>query len=189
MTTGADGVRRAYPLFQAEGGGSRPTSALHLFFREIDHATAKALNRLWHSRFPDVGGGNARLCHAAEFDGIFYAAAIWTNPTSPKLPQREWLMLKRWAVAPDAPRNTARRMHAWMLRELRARFPEVTTLLSYSDPDSHTGTVYRVCGWAEGETTERKSNQTWHNRRRSNRTENLPPCRVTRWTKQLHKGA
>lgn len=182
----ADGARVAQPLFQTADGGSRPTSALSLWFSKVDFNRASDLNRLWHSRFPETGGGNARVCYAAEFQGIFYAAAIWTNPSSPKLPQREWLMLKRWAIADDAPKNTASRMDGWMFRDLKKRFPEATKAVSYSDPDKHDGGIYRACGWSEGETTARKTaGKNWKNRERQHITKNEPCERVTRWTKAI----
>lgn len=187
MIQRAESARVARPLFQAEGSGSSPTSALQLWFHEIKAIQAKKLNALWHSRFPDCDRAGARVCHAAEFDGLFYAVAIWTNPSSPKLPQREWLMLKRWAIAPDRPENTASRMDGWMTRDIMRRFPEVTTLVSYSDPDAHDGAIYRACGWREGATTERRTvgRKNWHNRERSRKTSNRPCERVTRWTKTI----
>lgn len=118
MSYCAGSARVAQPLFQEAGGGSIPTSALDLWFVVVDLSRAKELNRLWHSRFPEVGGGGSRVCYAAEFGGIYYAVAIWTNPSSPKLPQCEWLMLKRWAIADDAPPNTASRMDSWMIRDI-----------------------------------------------------------------------
>jgi hypothetical protein len=184
----AEGVRVAYPLFQAEGGGSTPTSALQLWFDGIGFQQAKQLNRLWHSRFPAFGGGGYRLCHSAEFDGLYYAVAIWTNPSSPKLPQLSWLMLKRWAIAADAPLNTGSRMMMWMVRDIRKRLPDVTMLVSYSDPKAHDGAIYKACGWNEGETTKRTvGSKQWHNRERGRRIMN-PACEwVTRWTRTIEK--
>jgi len=147
----ADGVRVAYPLFQAGGGGSSPTSALQLTVEVVSFKTAKELNRLWHSRLPriaDPGGtGNAGLHYAAEFDGLWYAAAIWTHPVAYKLPQTEWLELRRLAVAPDAPKNTASRMLGVMVRLIRKERPELTRLISYQDTEVHTGTIYKAAGW------------------------------------------
>jgi hypothetical protein len=181
-----DCVRIVHPIFQSGDGGSLPTSALQFWFSAVDLDTAKALNRLWHSRFPDTGGGGSRVCYAAEYGGLFYATAIWTNPTSPKLPQRSWLMLKRFAIAPDAPKNTASRMMKWMNGDIRRRFPEVETLVSYSDPDTHQGTIYKVAGWEKGKTTKRTiGSKQWHNRERGSRTKNSPCEWVTRWTKSL----
>lgn len=187
----AGGVRVARPLIQEEGSGSIPTSALQLWFANARPRLCRELNRLWHSRFPDCDRAGVRICYTAEFAGLYYAVAIWTNPSSPKLPQLAWLMLKRWAIAPDAPKNTGSRMESWMVRDVRRRFPEVTTLVSYSDADTHDGAIYRACGWTEGETTTRKTEgrKNWHNRERKRKTTNRPCERVTRWTKTIRETA
>jgi hypothetical protein len=149
MDNRADGVRAAYPLFQAEGGGAIPTSALQLRFVKTDAETVIVLNRLWHSRLPvirrfNLAGG---IFYAAEFDGLFYAAAVWTKPVARMLPQRIWLELRRLAIAPDAPRNTASRMLGWMVRDIKVRVPEVVQVVSYQDTEVHTGGIYRAAGW------------------------------------------
>jgi hypothetical protein len=146
--TRAEGVRVAHPLFQAGGGGSTPTSALSLFFQAVDLPLAKQLNALWHSRQPRCGRPRCRVAYAAECDSVFFAVAIWTNPIARLLPQTEWVELNRMAVAPDAPRNTASRMLAWMARDLSRRFPEVRRLISYQDCAHHAGTIYRAAGWS-----------------------------------------
>jgi hypothetical protein len=147
----ADSIRVVHPLFQAEGGGSIPTSALQLRLAKIDFGFAKVLNRLWHSRLPRMGTGCIRnqpfLCWGADFDGLWYAVAIWTNPVARNLPQDSWLELRRLAIAPDAPRNTASRMLAVMARLVRRECPRVTTLLSYQDTEVHSGAIYRAAGW------------------------------------------
>jgi hypothetical protein len=187
----AGGVRVARPLFQEGGSGSIPTSALDFWFGKIESEPAKAMNKLWHSRFPECSNSCCRVCYGAEFEGSYYAVAIWTNPTSPKLPQLTWLMLSRWAIAPEAPKNTGTRMESWMVRDIRRRFPDVTTLVSYSDPDTHDGSIYRACNWVEGETTDRKTEgrKNWHNRERARVTKNTAPERVTRWTKTIRGDA
>lgn len=78
----------------------------------------------------------------------------------------------------------------WMVRLIRKRLPEVAMLVSYSDPDTHDGTIYRACGWTEGETTTRKGpgRKNWHNRERQRTARNEPCERVTRWTKEINRG-
>lgn len=67
----------------------------------------------------------------------------------------------------------------WMIRTIRRQFPEVVMLVSYSDPESHEGTIYRATGWkADGES--RRSGVMWHNRGREH-TANDPCMRVQRW--------
>lgn len=180
MTRACD-VRAACPLFPAERGGSNPTHALSaksLRFFKCEHNKAKQLNRLWHSRFPELGGACSRLAYAAEGLGQLYAAAVWTNPSSPKLPQYSWLMLKRFAIADDRPANTASRMMGWMIRDIGRRFPEVEWLVSYHDPDSHVGTIYKATGWIADQET-RRAGVMWHRGREH--TANRPCRRVVRW--------
>ncbi len=129
----------------------QPTSALQLRLYRIDFPLAVALNRLWHSRLPRYGRGfiknQSDLCYGAEHGGIWYAVAIWSNPVARALPQREWLELRRLAIAPDAPRNTASRMLAVMARLIRTDKPQVNRLISYQDTEAHAGTIYRASGW------------------------------------------
>lgn len=183
----AGSIRVVHPLFQGEGGGSTPTSALQFVFSRIEKQPARLLNQLWHSRFPETSRSAVRLCHGATFDGLYYAVAIWTNPTSPKLPQRKWLLLSRWAIAPDAPKNTGTRMEMWMVRDIRRKLPEVTTLVSYSDADTHDGAIYKACNWTKGETTKRNTAgcKNWHNRERGRQQLNPAAENVTRWTKEI----
>lgn len=147
MKLRAGDVRVAYPLFQAEGGGSIPTSALQLRFEVIDRTTMEALNRKWHSRLPRlVTACPCQAYYGAEFDGLWYAVAAWSQPVARMLPQ-DWFELRRLAIADDAPKNTATRMIGWMVRDIRRRFPEVVRLVSYQDTAVHTGTIYKAAGW------------------------------------------
>lgn len=161
--TRAEGVRVAHPLFHAGGDGSQPISALQLFVHRVMPAKAKELNQLWHSRLPRIGDPlstlYAGLHFVATFNDVYYAVAMWTHPVSRSLPQTEWLELRRLAVAPDAPRNTASRMLAVMARLIRQERPKVTRLMSYQDTDAHTGGIYRAAGWTA---TARSKSGTWN---------------------------
>lgn len=179
-----ESIRVMHPLFQAEQGGSIPTSALQLQFGKSRRDVFKALNRQWHSRLPECQDGH-RIYYHAEYDGIYYAVAMWTNPSAPRLPQREWIELKRFAIAPNAPKNLASRMLGWMSRDIAKRFPEVTTLVSYQDCDVHDGTIYKAAGWTGGEEQTRSPSTTWHNRPRSRSLNAVIPRRVRRWTKTI----
>lgn len=143
----ADSVRVAYPLFQAEGGGSTPTSALQLRLYRIDYALAKRLNALWHSRLPRLTSPQCRASYGAEFNGLYYAVAVWCRPLARKLPQYEWLELQRLAISPDAPANTASRLLGVMAKMIRREYPEVARLISYQDTEVHTGCIYKAAGW------------------------------------------
>lgn len=151
MDIRADSVTAAYPLFHEEGGGSIPTSALQLLVETIPFQQAKVLNAMWHSRLPRMGTGcisnQPYLCFGAAFDGLYYAVAIWSNPVARNLPQSEWMELRRLAIAPAAPKNTASRMLGVMRKWIRSNRPAVTRLISYQDMDVHSGTIYKAAGW------------------------------------------
>lgn len=150
MNARAESIRVMHPLFQSGEGGSSPTSALQLVFGRIDRERMKALNALWHSRLPSIGGP-MRVCYVAEFEGVAYAVAAWSNPVARLLPQKTWLELRRMAIAPDAPKNTASRMLGWMAKDVAKRFPEVERLISYQDCEVHSGTIYKASGWKHAE--------------------------------------
>lgn len=147
---GAESIRVMHPLFQTGEGGATPTSALQLLIEGIDLATAKQLNRLWHSRFPKMTRGPvwSKACFAATFEGMAYGVAVWSKPVARNLPQDgTWLELRRLAISPDAPRNTASRMLAIMARLLKRERPLVVVLCSYQDTEVHTGCIYKAAGW------------------------------------------
>jgi hypothetical protein len=152
-----DGLRIVQPLFQAEGGGSIPTSALQLHLHRIDFEKAKELNRRWHSRLPRFGTGCVKrmpfLCYGASFEDVLYAVAIWSNPAARLLPQKTWLELRRLAIAPDSPKNTGSRMLRIMAMLVRSERPELERLISYQDTEAHTGCIYRAAGWVMVDTT------------------------------------
>lgn len=154
MALSAGNIRVMCPLFHAGEGGSSPTSALSLLIEKIDFVRARELNALWHSKLPRMGTGFVRnqpfLSFAATFGGIIYAVAIWSNPVARSLPQQEWLELRRLAISPDAPRNTASRMLRIMAILIKKEKPKIDRLISYHDTSVHDGGIYRAAGWEKG---------------------------------------
>lgn len=144
-----DGQPVVDPLFQEETGGAKPTSPLQFRFDRVDSLTACLLNRFWHSRLPNFPYRQAKhnRCFSATFDGAFYACAIWTPPVARGLNGLGWYELRRFAIGPDAPRNTASRMLAFMRRDLRKSDPWIERFVSYQDLDAHAGAIYRADGW------------------------------------------
>jgi hypothetical protein len=195
MILRADSIRVVHSLFQERGGGAIPTSALLLWVERILFPQARQLNGMWHSRLPRIGDPpnvmtpSAAPCFAAIFDGVIYAVAIWSHPVSRSLPQKHWLELRRLAIAPDAPKNTASRMLAVMTRLLRKQKPDVCRLISYQDTAVHSGCIYRAAGW---EPTVVSAYSTW-NRPNSRNTSGRPRKRPAdqsmaqkqRWEKVL----
>lgn len=147
----ADGAAVARPLFQAGNGGSSPTSALHLRINPIGLATARQLVALWHSalpQFPPMAGGlSYHDCYVAEHDDHWHAVAIWSGPVNRDLNTGHIYELRRLAIAPSAPKNTASRMLAVMTRDITRRRPEIDELISYQLLSTHRGTIYRAAGW------------------------------------------
>jgi len=103
-------------------------------------------------------------CFTAAFNGVSYAVAIWSHPVNRSLPQETWLELRRFAIAPDRPRNTASRVLSVMARMIRKSEPKMERLISYQDMGVHTGTIYRAAGWTA---TVTKSATSWTNAKRT----------------------
>jgi hypothetical protein len=99
---------------------------------------------------------------------VVVAAQVYALPTSRRLPSDgSWLELSRWVLTPEAGRNAGSRMHGYALRQIRRLLPDVTTLISYSDPSvGHTGALYRACNW--------RWRPTWHRLR-------PPPTQGASW--------
>lgn len=165
MVIRADGVLVAQPLFRVERDGSIPISAL--VFEDCTKPFFAAMNREWHSALPRIGAVNTmKVCFRATASGNCYAVAAWSNPVARLLPQNSWLELRRFAIAPDAPKNTGSKMLGWMIRELRRRLPQVKKLISYQDCGKHLGTIYKASNWTAVETS---TPGKWNNQKRWNR--------------------
>jgi hypothetical protein len=75
-----------------------------------------------------------------------FGVLVLANPTSRRLPQKRWLELVRWCL--NGQRNGGSQQWAAVVRWLKTELPEITTVVSYSDPSvGHTGTLYRACNW------------------------------------------
>ena len=134
-----------------------PISPIELVVRECKAQKACDLNAIWHSRFPRIDWSNVvrnkdYICYIAEKDAICYATAIWSSPIAGNRMKgaSEILELRRMAIAPDAPRNTASRMLKLMRKDIRRRFPHIRKLISYQDTEVHSGTIYKASGWVAG---------------------------------------
>jgi hypothetical protein len=75
-----------------------------------------------------------------------FGVMVFANPASRRLPHDRWLELSRWCLLGEP--NAGSRQWARARRWIAERAPEVTTVVSYSDPGfGHTGALYRACGW------------------------------------------
>ena len=161
-----------------------PPSARMLTFISIPLQDALEGNRRWHSTLPHLDPRVAGwICYSAECQSECYAVAIWGRPVARLLPQDgSCLELRRFAIAPAAPRFTASRMLGWMVREL-ARNPAITRLVSYHDQEMHPGTIYKACGWIP---TPAPTGGPWNHPRRPRVAGRIR--RKIRWEKHLTGG-
>lgn len=144
----ADDARVACPLFQAEYGGSRPTSALQLTVKKCGWHLFEKLTALWHSRLPKAGAYYTNgIFFVAECNNLYYATAGWSEPIAIQLNGKACFELRRFAIAPDAPKNTASRLLSIMVRIIRKERPDIKRLISYQDTEVHAGTIYKAQGW------------------------------------------
>jgi hypothetical protein len=147
MDTRAGDVRVAYPLFQRGSGGANPTSALDLIVYQIPKEKFVELNKLWHSRLPVCTNCWEGIAYGAFYCELLFAVAWWSKPVNIQLNDSVTYELRRMAIGPDAPPNTASRFLAIMVRLLRRKNPEIRRLISYQDTEVHTGTIYKASGW------------------------------------------
>lgn len=148
-TSSAEGVPAAHLPIHAGRGSSTLTSALSLRFEPIDLHLAISLNELWHSQLPKLDKRVAAwFCYGAKYEDTYFAVAVWSLPVARLLPQDgSCLELRRFALSPTAPRNSASRMLGWMARDIAGRRSEVRRLVSYQDCTVHRGTIYKASGW------------------------------------------
>lgn len=71
---------------------------------------------------------------------------VLASPSSRMLPHDRWLELVRWCLTGE--RNGGSRQWSRVARWLKANRPDITTVVSYSDPSQgHTGALYKSCNW------------------------------------------
>jgi hypothetical protein len=140
-----------YPLF-GDSTETLPRSAKQLIVTEIGMRLARELNTQWHSMLPrtDLGNllcGNTSVAYGAEFDGRWFAVAIWSQPIIRAMCDGHTIELRRLAICQEAPKNTASRMLRVMRKLVATKFPEMLKAISYLAVDVHKGTIYRAAGW------------------------------------------
>jgi hypothetical protein len=75
-----------------------------------------------------------------------YGALVLAPPTSRRLPRTTWLELTRWCLYGQKDGGSRQWARVW--RWLGEAHPQITTVVSYSDPSvGHTGALYRACNW------------------------------------------
>jgi hypothetical protein len=113
-----------------------------------------------------------------------YGVIVFANPNSRRLPQRTWFEIIRWCLV--AGKNNGSRQFAAFKRCILESQPDITTLVSYSDPShGHTGALYRACGWLWA--------PTWHRLRTpptgNGKWSEIPQAAKDRWIYPLRPDA
>lgn len=139
--------RIEHPLFYTSRNlPSTGLRARHLDVSLCAPSHAVSLNKLWHSRLPHAQDNPWKFAFKASYGDTTYAVALWHNPSARTLPSN-WLELRRMAIAPDAPYNTASFFLARMVRHFRSSCPEAEKCISYQDVAVHQGTIYKASNW------------------------------------------
>ena len=149
MINCGDSIRVVHPLFPVEDEGAIPISPLQLTLHIIDKKLAVTLNEYWHSRLPKCTNPYSKnaISFGAEYKNRWYAVAIWTDPIARLFNGRNYLELRRMAIAENAPKNTASRMIRIMELIIRKEYPQIVKLISYQDTAVHKGTIYKASNW------------------------------------------
>lgn len=150
------------PLFQEEDGGSSPTSALQLYFREIGAPTAAKAYRAWH--YLGDQGFVSQINFGAYWEGKLEGAITYGPPNATDLAgywdrhaQGDWWEIKRLVMSPLCPKNSESRFIAITTKLLR-KLATVKGIVTYADDgQGHQGTIYKASGFtALGMTAPKK---------------------------------
>lgn len=111
---------------------------MKIHLSEIDMADANVRLRASHY----LGASRRGFALACE-GGVM----VFANPSSRRLPQQTWLELVRWCITSEE-KNFGSQMFKAAVAVLKKSRPQVSTLISYSDPSTgHNGALYRGCNW------------------------------------------
>ena len=179
-------IEDGMPLFRSSPS-SKPTSPKQLNISRCSVERAIELNQIWHSRLPIIKGAclSTWVCFVAEYEEIAYAIAIWSNPIARMLNGKGLFELRRMAISPEAPKNTASRMLSVMRKHIKSEMPDILKLISYQDTEVHSGTIYKASGWVAVNTSKNQSR--WDKGRMRNPIQTAAP--KIRWEFKLRSGA
>jgi hypothetical protein len=124
----------------------------------------------------------SRLRLAFYHDNVCVGGMLWGRPAARAYEPFQVLELTRMYLDDICPRNSESRCIGMATKLIRKLFPEVHTLLSYSDPaHGHTGTIYRAAGWKQAGETQGKAWTNWKGVQRNN----VSISKKARWMKEL----
>ena len=184
----ADSSTVELPLFQGEDGGSIPTSALQLYYKEIEVNTAVKAYAKWH--YLGEQGFISQVNYGAYWNGKMEGAITYGPPNATDLAgywekhtQAAWWEIKRLVMSPLCPKNSESRFIAITIKMLCKKCI-VNGIVTYADDSQgHTGVIYKASGfkflgitaakkdfWVDGKIQQRGKtkgvNGEWKNRSR-----------------------
>lgn len=157
----ADSSTVELPLFQADDGGSSPTSALQLRFREIGANTAAIAYQRWH--YLGDQGFISQINFGAYHNQVMEGAISYGPPNATDLDgywtrhtQGQWWEIKRLVMSPKCPKNSESRFIAITMKMLR-KLAVVRGVVTYADDgQGHVGTIYKAAGFQPLGLTDQK---------------------------------
>lgn len=148
-----------------------PDSPKKITIDIITPILASQLNKIWHSKLPNIHWSNIvrnryYLCFGFHYKGVWVASAIWSSPVNQNYDIVKTLELRRMAISDLCPKNTATNLISRMIKVIDKKLPLVTDLISYQDTSVHLGTIYKASNWyLDGETKY----ASWNNGRKRNK--------------------
>lgn len=191
VLTGKINITQIDPtLFESEKPNLIIQSPKQLEFEKINSMLACKLNSEWHSRLPYIHWSNVvrnthSICIGAKFNFKWYAVGIWSSPVAQNrfTDGKKILELRRLAISPEAPKNTASRMISRMIEMIKKEFPEIERLISYQDTEVHNGTIYKASNWFA---SSESNGISWSNKNRKRNKEQTLAKKV-RWEFMIKK--
>jgi hypothetical protein len=101
---------------------------------------------------------------------------------APSQDDRRTVELRRFAIAPDAPKFTASRMLKVMRILIARRWPDLSRAISYQAVGIHDGTIYKAAGWRNANYSNYSE---WGTRRRRKRAAGFRVAPSTRKPSQI----
>ena len=166
-----------------------PTSPKDFEFKILSAKEACAYNEIWHSRLPIIHWSNVvrnthSICFGAFFRGNVFAVTIWSSPVAQNRFKygKQVLELRRMAISPNCPKNTATRMLAHDRKWIKDNLLDIALLVSYQDTEVHLGTIYKADNWVAADYTK---GMNWNTDVRVRNVEQSLADKV-RWEYKLH---
>lgn len=174
---------------EPDGAYIEPSTLDNFTIREVSPKMASKMVQLWHSVLPNIPATNIQrnrhyACFALVLGGYAFAIAVYSSPVNRHLDDGHTLELRRLALSPKCPRNSATWFMARCERAITGKFPCIRLLVSYQDTNTHAGTIYKAGNWTEAAGVR----YTPWKKTRTDRAPSQSKAKKVRWEKPLVAG-